>query len=796
MNKHLLSVLTLLLACVLAPSWVSAETTQSWVIEKKSETIQLNDETTADIQNNEFETSVVVKQQGAEILEQTTKLSKITDVYLVEGSTPQLVVVYRADGSAQSLFFDVYQLNEGSADVVYESDAYDRATFEWNENEINIQYPIIGEKGVGTEPEGMASDSFIVESGDVVEKKQQEKVSLQNNVTAQSTGTEVNEKYENPSYAEINRMLTEEADNFGIPAEIVKAIAYQESGWQQYWDPDRTPVDHYENYCTEEKTRGMAWDGTNLKLGYDCIGIGIMQVSDYRFIENDEEREEEITKLATDMRYNIREGLKILQTKWNYADYDLIPSVNNGDKGIIENWYFAILAYNGLSERNDPLAHAYTAYQEKIYQRLRVYGLLDVTPFPTHTLTPEVDGILTFGVDNVETTGPVHTTKNNFQPGERVYVTAGSLNMRVAPNGSVITGLERGDALTITDVPVGSDSNTQHWSWYPVKTSNGTKGYVASSFLSKEKQPHSYRLAGVNRYETSTALSNYGWHWNDPSVAVIGRGDLPIDSLTGSVLASFYDSPLLLTQTDTLPASVQTELNRMNPDTIYLLGSEAAVGSSVEEQLNNQFGASNVVRLSGATRFETAYEVADEVAEEVAVDEIFITTSDETSPDALSIASYAGQEHTPIMLTLPYKLEENIIQFIRENNVEKATIIGGSNAVHNKVEEQLKREVDTVERVSGSDRYSTSVEIAEKYFISQRVEDVFFARGHEVVDALSGSPLAASLESPIILTETDQVPSSVRNYIDRLSISPQHYYLGGNAAISEKTENDLESIRN
>ncbi|MBN8235121.1 cell wall-binding repeat-containing protein [Halobacillus kuroshimensis] len=787
MKRLLTCISAFLLACLTAPAFVSAEDSNTWVVEESKASYEINDSVTAEVENKELETSLSVTKEGKELLEETTQLSTITDLILVEET---LVVIYRADGSAQSLYFDAYDLSNGKK--VFESEAYDRSTFELSGKELIIQYPILNEDSIDTEPEALAEDAFTIAGGDVTKGKTEETISLQNTVTSQSA---VNEKYKNPSYAEINRILTEEAENFDIPPEIVKAIAYQESGWQQYWDPGRTPVTHYQNSCTPSKTRGIAWDGTNLKLGYDCIGIGIMQVSDYRFIENEQERKEEVYKLSTDIRYNIREGLKILESKWNYANYDLIPTVNDGDRDVIENWYFAILAYNGISERNNPITNGYIAYQEKIYDRMRNYGLFNVTPFPTHKLNPYQDGIMRFKESNVETTGPLHTTKHDFGTGEKVYVTAGSLNVRKAPNSTVVTSLKRGEQVTVTGAPIGYNSNTQHWAWYPVKTTSGKTGYVASSYLSATQEPDSYRLSGINRYETSTALSNYGWHWNEPNVAVIGRGDLPIDSLTGSVLAAYHNSPLLLTQTDQLPATVEKELERMDPAKIYLLGSEGAVSASVESQLKQKYGSSNVERLSGANRFETAYEVADEVADKVNVDEIFITTSDETSTDALSIAPYAGDENTPILLTLPYKLEDNVINFIRENGVEKATIVGGTGAVHQTVENQLKGIVDTVERVSGPDRYSTSVQIAEKYFNDHRLEEVFFAQGEEVVDALAGSPLAASYEAPILLTRKDNVPSTVKNYLNHLPISPENYYLGGNAAISEEAEVELESIR-
>ncbi|MGV2622778.1 UNVERIFIED_CONTAM: cell wall-binding repeat-containing protein [Halobacillus marinus] len=788
MKKRLPLLTAVLFGSLVAPLSANAESASDWVVEKQKESFTVEEGTTVDVANGDTAATVTIRDNGKVVEEKKIDLTKVTEVHKL--SDNRLAVVYRADGSGQSLFFDVY--NTDTWEKVYGSDAYERANFKVDGGKIAVDYPTFDEDAISTEPSAIVTDTFTLDGGEVKKEAAEDKISAQS-ATVKAASTSVNEKYKNPSYAEINRMLTDAAEEFDMPPEVVKAIAFQESGWQQYWDPGRTPVSHYQNSCTSNSTTGTKWDGTNVKLGYDCIGIGIMQVSDYRFIEDPVKRQEEVTKLSTDINYNIREGLKILDQKWKYANSGLIPTVNNADRDVIENWYFAILAYNGLSSRNHPIDSAYVSYQDKVYDRMRSYGLFPVTPLATQELNPRIDGILKFEKTNVTIDNPVHTSKAAFTKGQKVYVTAGSLNMRSTPNGVVRASLKRGDALTVTGPAIGSNSNTQHWMWYPVRTSSGMTGYVASSYLSENKEPRSVELAGKHRYDTSASLSNFGWHWDKPKVAVLGRGDLPIDSLTGSVLASYYDSPLLLTQPDILPEHVEKELRRMNPDKIYLLGGEGgAISAKVENQLKSQFG--NVVRLSGDTRYGTAYEIADELTNQINVDEIFVTTADAESPDALSIASYAGQAHTPILLTGTNDLDEETSRFIKENGVKKVTIIGGTNAVSSRVESQLKSQVGTVERVSGSDRFSTSVKIAEKYF-GKNMENVFFARGHIVVDALSASPLAAKMEAPIILTRTDAVPSTVSGYLKGLNIAPKLYYLGGDAAISGSTRSKLESYR-
>ena len=54
--------------------------------------------------------------------------------------------------------------------------------------------------------------------------------------------------------------------------------------------------------------------------------------------------------------------------KWGYGG-DITPTVNNNEKNIVENWYFAVMAYNGLSNVNDPTT-ASNPYQNKVWNNL------------------------------------------------------------------------------------------------------------------------------------------------------------------------------------------------------------------------------------------------------------------------------------------------------------------------------------------------------------------------------------------------------------------------------------------
>ena len=167
-----------------------------------------------------------------------------------------------------------------------------------------------------------------------------------------------------------------------------------------------------------------------------------------------------------------------------------------------------------------------------------------------------------------------------------------------------------------------------------------------------------------------------------------------------------------------------------------------------------------------------------------------MTTGDDKSPDALSIAPYAASKQIPIVLTAVKKLSEATSSYINAAHPVKATIIGGVNAVSKSVAEALGT-VPTVDRVAGENRYETSVKIAQTFDFENK--SVFFANGDVFIDALPGSPFAAAMGAPVILTKQNTFTNEVEQYLKQ-TISREYYFLGGEAAISKPLETTVNKL--
>ena len=120
-------------------------------------------------------------------------------------------------------------------------------------------------------------------------------------------------------------------------------------------------------------------------------------------------------------------------------------------------------------------------------------------------------------------------------------------------------------------------------------------------------------------------------------------------------------------------------------------------------------------RIFGENRYETALKVAEEAIDNGVLKSNKIFLCSGISPaDALSIASAAAKEKGIILLTDGNSLIDGVKKYIKSG--VKVKIIGGVGVISDKLEQELKSMGAAVERISGNDRYETSVKVYEKYY--------------------------------------------------------------------------------
>ena len=267
------------------------------------------------------------------------------------------------------------------------------------------------------------------------------------------------------------------------------------------------------------------------------------------------------------------------------------------------------------------------------------------------------------------------------------------------------------------------------------------------------------RHAGADRVATAIALAEQAFP-DGADTVVLATGNAPPDSLGAAPLAAAVDGPLLLTRGASLEASVSQALADLGTDEVIVIGGTAAVPQAVETDLLAQ--GLDVERVFGADRYATAAAVADEIADRVGPrDHALVAASDPGDdgvgwPDALAAGSYAGVDASPILLTATDTLPEPTSTALV--GLDAVEIVGGTAVVSAGVEASIGGHVDTVERLSGANRWETAVAVADATVDAGVDPDpVWVATGWNWPDGLAAGAAAAAEEGVLALVDGDDL---------------------------------------
>ena len=301
----------------------------------------------------------------------------------------------------------------------------------------------------------------------------------------------------------------------------------------------------------------------------------------------------------------------------------------------------------------------------------------------------------------------------------------------------------------------------------------------------------SSRYEGPNRYSTATAIANKLKNDKFNNVVISYGYDFP-DALSGSVLASKVNAPILLVGNSVGNSSETLNFikNNVSKDgTIYLLGGEGVVKNEIVNDLKNS-GFANFKRLGGANRYETNALINKEL--NVPKGTPVAIASALNFPDALSISGAAGKNQMPIYL-VGKEISQDTINRIKEIAPSTIYIAGGTGVVSTKTENALRGISNNIVRFDGSDRYDTSLKIANHF--SKNADNILVANALNFPDALSGSVLASKTNSPVILVPPKGNVSKQKEFVDNNNV--QHVIaVGGEDVVSKQVVNDLLYTKN
>ena len=266
---------------------------------------------------------------------------------------------------------------------------------------------------------------------------------------------------------------------------------------------------------------------------------------------------------------------------------------------------------------------------------------------------------------------------------------------------------------------------------------------VCGMFNSYESQygRNIVRIYGEDRFDTSLKMADIlkerlGVRKFE-AVILINSQNAP-DAISAACLAQSIEAPILVTSESTVDLIANYVKNNLDKNgTVYIVGGTSAVPQRFDDLLSNF----EVVRLSGQNRFETnllALKTANSQSQELVV------CSSDAFADGLSAVSL----NRPVMLVKDTLTDDQRSFLAKMGSNLKIYIIGGTNAVSEELKNGLF-DYGTVIRISGTNRFETSVNVAQKYF--ENPDYLFLIYNDSYADGFSAIPLIIREKSPLLL---------------------------------------------
>ncbi len=257
------------------------------------------------------------------------------------------------------------------------------------------------------------------------------------------------------------------------------------------------------------------------------------------------------------------------------------------------------------------------------------------------------------------------------------------------------------------------------------------------------------RIAGSDRFATATAISQSAFP-GGAATAFVVTGDAFPDALAVGPVAAMAGAPVVLVQRNSVPAVTRTELERLDPDRIVVVGGTGAVGEGTVAALAT---IAPVERVGGdaGDRVGTAVAVATDWAPGAST--VYVANGF-AFPDALAGGVAAARDGAPLLLVEQNALPAATAAYLQGARPTRIVVLGGTTAVDDSVVAALAGVSGaTVERIAGTNRYGTAAAVAARSFpTGSPLPVALVATGENYPDALSATPAAFLAGAPVLLT--------------------------------------------
>lgn len=192
------------------------------------------------------------------------------------------------------------------------------------------------------------------------------------------------------------------------------------------------------------------------------------------------------------------------------------------------------------------------------------------------------------------------------------------------------------------------------------------------------------RLGGADRFEVSATVSNYSYPPVRP--VYVASGEVFPDALSASAAAGAFGAPVLLVQKNAVPDAIATELARLKPTRIEVLGGTNTISDGVIATLQK---VAPTKRTAGADRYAVAAAASLAVFSPTITHVVYVA-SGEVYPDALAGSPAAISQHSPVLLVGKTSIPAATATELTRLQPTRIVLLGGLNTISQQVEDGLK----------------------------------------------------------------------------------------------------------
>lgn len=270
-------------------------------------------------------------------------------------------------------------------------------------------------------------------------------------------------------------------------------------------------------------------------------------------------------------------------------------------------------------------------------------------------------------------------------------------------------------------------------------------------------------VAGQNRFDTAIKVSQAQAPTTSATVFLVNGYAYP-DALAAGPAAAKEHAPVLLTTQASLLENVRSELVRLQPAKVILIGNEQVLSAAVRAEVSAALPNANVTRVAGDNRHDTAARIAETWFPDPT--SAFIANG-WNFPDAISAAAAGAHTGQPVLLSPTQDLPPEAANYLRGHSLTRLTVLGSASSMSNTVvaSAALASPGARVDRVGGSDRYETNALLMEQFFDSSTSPGAVVTTGQDYPDALVASAYSTN-GFPVFLTTSNCATQAVRTQLE------------------------------